>query len=145
MVPGARDITSSEDIQLLVHEFYTRAFQDELLRPIFVDVAKMDLAKHMPTMIQFWSTVLLGARTYRGGAFAPHALIHREHPLTRTHFDRWLSIWRSTVDELFTGAIAEDAKLRAQSVAYAFHRRLNNPEFNMVSTYPYPAPTGGEG
>ena len=40
------------------------------------------------------------------------------------HFERWLALWRATVDELFAGERAELAKAHAVRVAQAFHRRL---------------------
>jgi hemoglobin len=126
--PTLHDIAGRDDIRRLVQEFYTRAFRDELLGPVFVDVARMDLAAHLPVMVEFWSTVLLGERSYRGGAFIPHADLHAQVPLTWTHFSRWLSIWFATVDDCFAGEVAEDAKVRAARVAAAFHGRLNPPD-----------------
>lgn len=118
------DISTREHIRTLVVAFYGRAFRDELLGPVFTDVAQMDLDAHLPVMVEFWSTVLLGTRSYGGGAFLPHMQLHRQVPLTRRHFDRWLAIWRATVDDHFTGPVADDAKLRAERVADAFHDRL---------------------
>ena len=40
------------------------------------------------------------------------------------HFERWLVLWRATVDELFEGDRAELAKAHALRVARAFHGRL---------------------
>ena len=40
------------------------------------------------------------------------------------HFERWLVLWRETVDELFEGQRAELAKAHAMRVARAFHGRL---------------------
>jgi hemoglobin len=40
------------------------------------------------------------------------------------HFERWLVLWRETVDELFAGERAELAKAHALRVARAFHGRL---------------------
>ena len=40
---------------------------------LFTDVAKLDLEAHVPHITAFWETVLLGAQTYSGGAFRPHA------------------------------------------------------------------------
>jgi hemoglobin len=40
------------------------------------------------------------------------------------HFERWLWLWRATVDELFVGERAELAKTHADRVARAFHARL---------------------
>jgi hemoglobin len=134
------DITDAEGIRLLVAEFYSRAFRDELLGPVFVDVAQMDLDAHLPVMVEFWSTVLLGARSYRGGAFAPHARLHAQVPLTRRHFDRWLAIWHATVDDLFAGRVADDAKLRAAAIADAFCGRLTQPARGPVCAYRYAGP-----
>jgi hemoglobin len=134
------DIATRDDIRRLVVEFYTRAFQDELLRFVFVDVAQMDLDEHLPVMCDFWGTVLLGERSYRGGAFQPHARLHEQVPLTEEHFQRWLAIWTRTVDDLFDGEVAIAAKLRAASVADAFLRRLGQPTGTPVCVYRYAGP-----
>ena len=57
----------------------------------------------MPQIASFWETILLGAQTYRGGAFRPHAELHMKVRLRSGHFERWLVLWRATVDELFEG------------------------------------------
>ncbi|HEU4658432.1 MAG TPA: group III truncated hemoglobin [Capillimicrobium sp.] len=122
---GARhDIESREDCERLVRAFYGRALEDPIIGFLFTDVAKLDLEEHVPVIASFWETILLGARSYSGGAFAPHARLHAMSPLQRGHFDRWLVLWRTTVDELFAGPRAELAKSHAARVALAFHRRL---------------------
>ena len=131
------DITDRDDVRRLVVEFYSRAFRDEMLRMVFVDVARMDLDAHLPVMCDFWATVLLGERSYRGGAFKPHARIHSQLPLTPRHFERWLSIWAQTVDDLFDGEVATTAKLRATRVAEAFLRRLEQPTATPMCVYRY--------
>lgn len=123
--PAARhDIASGEDCERLVRAFYGRALTDPVIGYIFTDVARLDLEEHVPVIAAFWETILLGAGTYRGGAFRPHAEIHMRSPLRAGHFDRWLALWRTTVDELFEGPRAEQAKTHAARVALAFHRRL---------------------
>jgi hemoglobin len=87
-------------------------------------VAKLDLDAHVPEITSFWETVLLGAQSYSGGAFRPHAELHRKARLRRGHFERWLALWTQTVDELFVGPTAELAKAHALRVATAFHGRL---------------------
>ncbi|MEA2449242.1 MAG: hemoglobin [Thermoleophilaceae bacterium] len=87
-------------------------------------MAKLDLEAHVPTIASFWETVLLGARSYAGGAFAPHARVHAKVELREAHFDRWLQLWGRTVDELFEGERADLAKAHALRVGRAFHRRL---------------------
>src|SRR5215218_8047726 len=119
-----RDIEDRADCERLVRTFYARAFEDPVIGYLFVDVARLDLEAHVPQITSFWETVLLGARSYRGGAFRPHAALHMKSPLRGGHFERWLTLWRATVDELFAGDRAELAKSHALRVARAFHARL---------------------
>ena len=124
-VPGQfRDIETRADCEQLVRAFYGRALEDPMIGWIFVDVAKLDLEAHVPTITSFWETILLGSQSYSGGAFRPHALLHARVGLRAGHFERWLALWQTTVDELFAGPRAELAKAHAVRVAHAFHGRL---------------------
>ena len=128
-MPSARDskdIETRADCERLVRTFYGRALHDPIIGFIFVDVAKLDLETHVPRITSFWETILLGAQSYGGGAFRPHAQIHLQVPLRRAHFDQWLNLWASTVDELFEGERATLAKAHAVRVAAAFHQRLQS-------------------
>jgi hemoglobin len=118
------DIETRDDCERLVRAFYTRVLVDPVLGFLFTDVAKLDLEAHVPQLTSFWETILLGAQSYSGGAFAPHASLHRQVPLRPGHFERWLFLWRMTVDELFAGERAELAKAHAGRVARAFLARL---------------------
>ena len=42
---------------------------------------------------------------------------HLQLPVEQRHFDRWLSLFNETLDALFAGEVAENAKLRAASIA----------------------------
>ena len=125
------DIESRADCERLVRAFYGRALADPVIGFIFVDVAKLDLEAHVPRITSFWETILLGAQSYGGGAFRPHAMINTKVMLRAGHFERWLYLWRTTVDELFAGQRAELAKSHADRVARAFHARLR-----MMATAP---------
>jgi hemoglobin len=119
-----RDIEDRADCERLVRAFYERVLVDPLIGWIFVDVAKLDLEAHVPRIVSFWESVLLGARSYGGGAFAPHAALHASAGLQAGHFGRWRTLWSASVDELFRGERAELAKAHAVRVADAFQRRL---------------------
>ncbi|MGH2893310.1 MAG: group III truncated hemoglobin [Solirubrobacteraceae bacterium] len=124
MADPRADIESRADCERLVRAFYGRALTDPVIGFIFVDVAKLDLETHVPRITAFWETILLGAQSYGGGAFRPHAVINAKVTLRAGHFERWLHLWRTTVDELFAGERAELAKTHADRVARAFHARL---------------------
>jgi hemoglobin len=130
-----RDIETRDDCERLVRAFYGRALADAMIGYLFTDVAKMDVEAHIPVIASFWETILLGARSYGGGAFRPHAELHAKSSLRRAHFQRWLVLWEETVDELFAGPRAELAKAHAHRVAHAFHGRLQT----------HPSPTPGDG
>ncbi|HWI22134.1 MAG TPA: group III truncated hemoglobin [Baekduia sp.] len=120
------DIETRADIERLVRAFYGRALDDPIIGFIFTDVAKLDVEAHVPQIASFWETILLGAQSYTGGAFHPHAALHAKVPLRQGHFERWLILWTRTVDELFDGPRAALAKVHALRVANAFHARLQN-------------------
>lgn len=118
------DIETRADCERLVRAFYEQLLVDPILGWIFTDVAHLDLETHLPVVASFWETVLLGAGTYRGGTFAPHAAIHARIGLRPGHFERWLFMWHATIDEHFAGERAEAAKHHAGRVARAFLGRL---------------------
>jgi hemoglobin len=123
---GLHDIESRDDCERLVRAFYGRALEDPIIGFIFVEVAKLDLEAHVPRITSFWETILLGARSYGGGAFRPHAELHAKVRLREGHFARWLNLWCRTVDELFAGDRAELAKSHAHRVGRAFLGRLQH-------------------
>lgn len=118
------DIRTRDDIAELVRAFYTAAFDDPLLGPVFVDVAQMDLDAHMPIMCDFWETVLFRAGRYRRNALQVHVDLHERAPLTAEHFGRWVQMWHGCVDEMFEGEKAELAKLQGARIAWSMSRRL---------------------
>jgi hemoglobin len=121
-----RDIESRTDCERLVRAFYGQALEDPIIGFIFVDVAKLDLEAHVPQITSFWETILLGAQSYSGGAFGPHAELHAKVQLREGHFERWLKLWFGTVDDLFAGDRANLAKIHALRVGRAFHDRLKD-------------------
>jgi hemoglobin len=120
------DIETRADCERLVRRFYSQALTDSLIGWIFTDVARLDMEEHIPKVTSFWETILLGARTYGGGAYAPHVPIHqRSGGFKDGHFMRWLKLWHASVDELFAGPRADLAKAHADRVARAFNARLH--------------------
>lgn len=127
------DIDTRADCERLVRAFYGRALGDPVIGWIFTDVARLDLEAHVPQIASFWETVLLGAKSYAGTPFEPHARLHAKVELRSGHFGRWLALWNETVDELFEGERATLAQAHALRVAQAFHARLQ--------VHPGPAPS----
>jgi len=112
-----KDITTRADIELLVRSFYEKALTDDHIGFFFTKVAAIDLEEHLPILFQFWETALLGAMTYEGNPMLKHIELNRKSPLKPDHFDRWLELWCTTVNEHFSGEKASEAIQRAQQIA----------------------------
>lgn len=117
---ATKDIENLNDIKKLVDVFYGKVRKDDLIGPIFNDRIQNHWAEHLSKLYSFWQSVLLGEQTYTGFAFPPHA----ELPINKEHFDRWLSLFTQTVDNLFVGATADEAKSRAYKIADVFQGKL---------------------
>lgn len=110
------DITTKQDIEMLVNSFYGKVLKDECLEPFF---KHLDFVAHMPKMIHFWSFVLLDEPGYTTNVTDKH--MHM--PLTKTHFERWVFLFHSTIDALFLGEKAEMAKQRATLIAWTIQNK----------------------
>jgi hemoglobin len=114
-----QDITTAEDIRILVDAFYEQANADDLLGPVFREKIT-DWSKHLPVMYAFWGNILLGTNEYRGQPFPKHLPL----PIRAEHFNRWVNLFTQTIDEHFKGEKAEEAKTRAQSISAIFQHKM---------------------
>lgn len=129
------DLRDRADIEALVRRFYGRALHDDLLYGPFTELRAQGLDAHLPVMCDFWETVLFRAGRYHGSALNVHRNIHAAHRLTDERFRRWLTLWHSTVDEMYSGPVAERAKLQAGRIAWAMHRRLNGTDSAVLDSF----------
>jgi hemoglobin len=118
------DMDSRKNIEFFVDRFYERLLADEQLAPIFVDVAAIDLAVHLPHIKDYWCKLLLGDKRYQRHTMNIHRQLHGNRPLQAQDFQRWLAFFTATVDEHFMGERAERAKQVAASIAANMERSL---------------------
>jgi len=115
---GARgDLSSRADIVRLVDHFYDRVRTDDLLGPIFNDIARIDWSSHLPKMYDFWESVLFGSAQFKGNPLAVHRALAARAPMTDAAFGRWVVLFHATVDALFAGLMADQVKDRAVRIA----------------------------
>ena len=127
------DITSRRDIVLLVDRFYTAVRADDILGPIFDDVAQTDWAVHLPKMYDFWETVLFGRSVFRGNPLAVHLDLATRVALTEREFGRWLALFHQHVDMLFDGPVADEAKLRSRRIAAVMQHHVGSHSGSVTS------------
>jgi len=127
-----KEIENRDDIQLLVESFYSKVKEDDLIGAIFSDVLVFKWDIHIPVMIDFWETVLLGTGTYRGNTMRVHIDLNKVYPLKPEHFERWKELFFETLDEHFTGIKVDEAKNRVELMEVLMQTKIaqsNNPNF----------------
>ena len=103
------------DVAALVHTFYRDVRADELLGPLFDHAIGDDWGPHLSRMVDFWSTVFLGAHSFRGNVFGKHMDLGLR--VRQEHFLRWLTLWSRATSSLFDMGIASELQDIAQRVA----------------------------
>jgi hemoglobin len=127
-----KEIANREDIRLLVESFYSKVKTDDVIGDIFNDVLVFKWDTHIPIMIDFWETVLLGAGSYRRNTMRVHIDLNKAHPLKPEHFTRWKKLFFETLDEHFAGQKVEEAKNRAELMEALIQTKIeqsSNPNF----------------
>jgi len=95
--------------------------QDELIGPIFNSrIAPEAWPAHLDRMYTFWTTILLNQPGYSGQPFEKH----RDMPIDAAHFERWVNLFKTLIDSLFEGPIANEAKYRAELMGHLFLAKL---------------------
>lgn len=108
------DIASRADVNDLVIAFYREVMFDDLLQPVFEEVAEVDWAEHILRLIDYWCWILLGQEGDRGALTRTHRSLHQLQPIEPEHCDRWFALWQQVVRTRFAGAIADRAVAHAR-------------------------------
>ncbi|MEO7430291.1 MAG: group III truncated hemoglobin [Acidimicrobiales bacterium] len=120
----SRDLDSPEEITEMVRRFYADVAMDDLLGPMFNDVAQVDWSEHLPKLAAFWSRALLGQPGYSGNPYRAHALVHQQEPFRAAHFQRWLMLFRETLELGWIGPNVDRALELAEKVAQVHSQQL---------------------
>lgn len=122
-----RDLDSRAEVAEMVRRFYADVAMDDLLGPLFNDVAQVDWSEHLPKLTAFWSRALLGQIGYVGNPFQAHAAVHAQEPFTPAHFERWLSLFEETLELGWVGPNVDRALALAHNVARVHREQLLGP------------------
>lgn len=121
----------------LLDRFYARVRADAELGPVFND-AIGDWDHHLGTLTDFWSSVMLTTGRYKGNPMAAH-LKHAAR-IPSGMFERWLTIWGETTDEMVSPPVAAAMQAKAariaQSLDAALHFRLPKAEPKAAAAEP---------
>ena len=122
------DSLTEQSISALVDCFYAKVRRDAVLAPIFEKALAGRWDAHVAQMREFWCSALRVKRSYHGDMLVAHRKLGK---LPRSLFQRWLALFRETVDECFMEAPAEiicDRALKtARNLASALSHDGTNP------------------
>jgi hemoglobin len=68
-------------------------------------------------MYIFWESVLFATVKFDGNPMGAHYPINEMAAMEKHHFETWLRLWKKTIDENFSGEIADSAKTKAENIA----------------------------
>lgn len=122
-----KDIAERRDIEEIVGRFYQKALADDLIKHFFLDIAAIDITTHLPVICNFWESILLGTNRYKDNAMLKHISLSKKSKLEKKHFDRWLSLWKSTIDSNYRGPLSDLAKERAHQIASLMLYKISAP------------------
>lgn len=115
------DLNTRKDVFLLVSSFYEKVRADATIGPFFNETIK-DWEEHLDRLTTFWETSLFMSKKvekkYHGNPLEAHVRVDKQfnHTIDNLHFGIWLNLWYQTIDELFEGDIADNAKRRARKM-----------------------------
>jgi hemoglobin len=120
---------TEDDVRQFVYQFYDRVRDDPQLGPIF-NAHVHDWDTHLNRMVQFWSSLMLGAGTYNGTPMPKHVALPG---LSAELFGHWLDLFHETLAAQPNQQLAQQAEAFAQRIArslwygYQLHNQPNAP------------------
>jgi hemoglobin len=112
-----KDIEKCTDIELLVDACCGQVGRNPVLRPVFNGIKRINREQHLPRMYSFPASILYDEHSFSGNPVQKHIELSKLTPMNEATFAEWLSIFTTTVDDLFTGEKANEAKSRAANIA----------------------------
>jgi hemoglobin len=121
------DLDNKQHISDFIEAFYGKILADPNLAPIFLDVAEIELDKHLPLIRSYWEKLLLGDTEYSRHTMNIHRALNTKRALHKTDFERWLALFCQTADESYAGPRTKRAKQVATAIAANMQRSLSAP------------------
>lgn len=110
------DLDNPAAIHRMVQLFYARLLDDPVMRPVFLEVAGIHLAEHLPRIEAYWCKMLLGHCTYGRNMIRQHEEVDDQLALSDDHFRLWQSHFEQTLDAHFAGPYTDKARKIARAV-----------------------------
>jgi hemoglobin len=125
------DLQNREDIVLLINTFYKKVKVDKTIGFIFKDDADVNQINHLPIMYSFWENILLNSGSVKDQPMSIQQHLNKLVPLIPEYLAAWNKLFNESVDELFTGERANNAKQKAQSISAVMQLKILEKSFSI--------------
>lgn len=105
---------TADTIAQLVQGFYADVRLDPLLGPVFERALHGQWDTHLQRLVDFWSTVALGTRSFKGDVFGKHMVLTG---VTPAHFAAWTGLWQQHTNRMFAPDVARELQAAAHGIA----------------------------
>ena len=120
------DITSREDIKFIIVKFYDKLLADTKMLPFFEEFVQQNtLDHHLEIITDFWQDLLFQTYEYKNNPMKKHLDFNKKMQFQKQHFTLWIHYLETTIDDFFTGEIANTMKTRATSIATVMQLKMN--------------------
>ena len=120
------DLDNRARVEQFIDAFYRELLADPVLAPIFIDTAAIDLPVHLSHIKDYWCKLLLGETDYRRHTMNIHRAVHKKRPLETADFERWLTLFITTLESNYSGPRAERASRLAGAIATNMQASLSS-------------------
>ena len=126
-----KEIKNREDVYLLVSSFYKKVRVNHTLAPFFTKIE--DWNEHLDKLTTFWESSLFLQTKYYGDPLKAHVNADTDfgNKISEFHFGIWLNLWYQTIDELFEGEVADNAKRRARKMGTFLYLKIFEARQNL--------------
>lgn len=118
------DLDTPDQIDRFVHSFYNKLLKDDLMAPVFLKHANIDILAHLPTISLYWQKMLWGDRQYNNHMVNIHRAVHAKHPFEERHYQRWFEYFEQTASESFSGNFTDKALRIASKVIINMKKQM---------------------
>lgn len=119
------DISSIQDIQLIITKFYEKLLIDKKMAPFFDDIVQQNhLKNHIQVIANFWNDILFDTLLYRENVMQKHLQKNAMMMFQKVHFELWTSYFLETIDNNFLGLTADKMKSKALSISVVMQIKM---------------------
>lgn len=121
-----KDLSDKDDLYKILSDFYEALLSDETMHHFFRKFNDpVVLEHHLQDLCSFWEQSLFYTGDYKKNVMGIHQEVHEKDKMTKVHMDRWIELFKQSVDRNFKGNKAETLKNKALSIATVMRLKMD--------------------